>query len=90
MRFHRTLIRGGKLLASCGAVVANTNTARVAVTVTAPALPAFTLSGTPVSVVAGATGTSSLTPTPSNGFSGTVTLECDGRSSPGGANDAPT
>ena len=75
---------------SSGNLVANTNTAIVAVTVTAPAPPGLTLSGTPVSVVAGATGTSSLTITPTNGFSGSVTLECDGGSSPGGANDVPT
>jgi len=40
--------------------------------------PGFTLSSTPVSVVAGATGTSTLTITPTNGFSGTVALFCDG------------
>jgi hypothetical protein len=74
---------------SSGATVTNTNTAIVAVTVTAPAPPGLTLSGTPVSVVAGATGTSTLTITPTNGFSGTVTLECDGGSSPGGANNVP-
>jgi hypothetical protein len=52
--------------------------------------PGFTLSGTSVSVVAGATGTSTLTITPTNGFSGTVTLECDGGSYPGNASDLPT
>jgi hypothetical protein len=52
--------------------------------------PGFTLGGTSVSVVAGATGTSTLTITPTNGFSGTVTLECDGDGYPGGANDVPT
>jgi hypothetical protein len=52
--------------------------------------PGLTLSGTPVSVVAGATGTSTLTITPTNGFSGTVTLQCDGGSYPGSANDVPT
>jgi trimeric autotransporter adhesin len=52
--------------------------------------PGLTLSGTPVSVVAGATGTSSLTITPTNGFSGSVTLECASVSSPDGANDVPT
>jgi trimeric autotransporter adhesin len=52
--------------------------------------PGLTLSGTPVSVVAGATGTSTLTITPTNGFSGTVTLKCNGGSSQGGANDVPT
>jgi hypothetical protein len=51
--------------------------------------PGLTLSGTPVSVAAGATGTSTLTITPTNGFSGTVTLECN-FSYVGGANDVPT
>ena len=51
--------------------------------------PGLTLSGTPVSVVAGATGTSTLTITPTNGFSGTVTLECN-FSYAGGAIDVPT
>jgi hypothetical protein len=53
-------------------------------------LPGLTLSGTPVSVLAGATGTSTITIAPTNGFSGTVTLECDGVSSPVNANDVPT
>jgi len=74
---------------SSGNLIANTNTAIVAVTVTAPA-PGLTLSGTPVSVVAGATGTSTLTITPTNGFSGTVTLQCDGGSYPGNASEVPT
>jgi hypothetical protein len=52
--------------------------------------PGFTLSGTSVSVVAGATGTSTLTITPTNGFSGSVTLGCGGDGFPGGANDVPT
>jgi trimeric autotransporter adhesin len=52
--------------------------------------PGFTLSGTSVSVVAGATGTSTLTITPTNGFSGSVTLGCGGGGFPGGANDVPT
>jgi hypothetical protein len=52
--------------------------------------PGFTLGGTSVSVVAGATGTSTLTITPTNGFSGTVTLQCDGDSYSGNPNDAPT
>ena len=52
--------------------------------------PSITLSATPVSVVAGATGASTLTITPMNGFSGTVTLACDGVSMPGSANDVPT
>ena len=60
--------------------------AEVSLTVVPPGL---TLSGTPVSVLAGATGTSTLTITPTNGFSGTVILECN-FSSVGGANDVPT
>ena len=52
--------------------------------------PGLTLSGTPVSVVAGATGTSTLTTTPTNGFSGTVTVQCDGGSYPGSGSDVPT
>jgi hypothetical protein len=52
--------------------------------------PGLTLSGTAVSIVAGATGTSTLTITPTNGFSGSVTLECDGSGFSGGANDVPT
>jgi trimeric autotransporter adhesin len=52
--------------------------------------PGFTLSGTSVSVVAGATGTSTLTITPTNGFSGTVTLQCDGGGYPGDGSDVPT
>jgi hypothetical protein len=52
--------------------------------------PGFTLGGTSISVVAGATGTSTLTITPTNGFSGTVTLDCGGDGFPGGAIDLPT
>ena len=52
--------------------------------------PGLTLSGTPVSVVAGAAGTSTLTITPTNGFSGTVTLECYSVAFSGDAIDVPT
>jgi hypothetical protein len=52
--------------------------------------PGLTLSGTPVSVVAGASGTSTLTITSTNGFAGTLTLQCDGGSYPGSASDMPT
>jgi len=75
---------------SNGNVITNTNTARVAITVTAPT-PSFALTNTPVSIpTPGGSGTSTLTITPTNGFSGTVTLECDGGSSPVGASDMPT
>src|SRR6202453_2465356 len=52
--------------------------------------PGFTLGGTSVSIVAGATGTSTLTISPTNGFSGSVTLECGTSNSPVNANDVPT
>jgi trimeric autotransporter adhesin len=52
--------------------------------------PGLTPSGTAVSIVAGATGTSTLTITPTNGFSGSVTLECGTSNSPVNANDVPT
>ncbi len=61
--------------------------AEVSLTVVPPGL---TLSGTAVSIVAGATGTSTLTITPTNGFSGSVILECGTSSSPVNANDVPT
>ncbi len=48
------------------------------VTVTAAVTPSFTVSGTAVSVAPGATtgNTSTITVTPSNGFTGTVSLHC--------------
>jgi hypothetical protein len=52
--------------------------------------PGLTLSGTSVSVMAGATGTSTLTITPTNGYSGSLTLECGSVISPLNASDAPT
>jgi len=61
--------------------------AEVSLTVVPPGL---TLSGTAVSIVASATGTSTLTITPTNGFSGSVTLECGTSNSPVNANDVPT
>src|SRR5271155_3124377 len=76
---------------SSGNLIANTNTARVAVTVTGPA-PGFELTNTAVNIASpGASGTSTLTITP-NGFSGTVTLECYGSKIPPNANalDAPS
>jgi hypothetical protein len=72
---------------SRGVAMANTT---VAVTVTAPA-PSFALTNTTVSIATpGVSGTSTLTITPTNGFSGTVTIKCDGGSSPVGATDMPT
>jgi trimeric autotransporter adhesin len=52
--------------------------------------PSLTLNSTPVSVVAGVIGTSTLTITPTNGFTGSVTLDCYNDGYPGSANDAPT
>src|SRR5271170_4393167 len=76
---------------SSGNLIANTNTVRVAVTVTGPA-PGFELTNTAVNIASpGASGTSTLTITP-NGFSGTVTLECYGSRIPANANalEAPS
>src|SRR5271170_2112018 len=51
-------------------------TAYTSFTVTVNAPPAVTLSSTSVVVTAGATATSTLTITPTNGFTGTVTIQC--------------
>jgi trimeric autotransporter adhesin len=76
-----------KAIYSGAANYGGSTSAAVSLTV---APPSITLSATPVSVVAGSTGTSTLTITPMNGFSGTVTLACDGVSISGSANDVPT
>lgn len=62
------------------------------VTVTTPAPPSFTIGGTPVILVPGATtgNTSTITVTPSGGFTGAVTLTASITSGPSGAEDAPT
>jgi hypothetical protein len=52
--------------------------------------PGLSLSSTPVVVKAGANGISTITVTPTNGFSGTVALECDGNTLPDGTNPAPS
>jgi hypothetical protein len=69
-----------------------TETAAVALTVDAlGSSPAFTLSGLPVSIASpGSNGTSTITVTPSGGFTGTVALTCAVTSSPAGAVDLPT
>ena len=70
-----------------GAITASTT---VAVTVNAPIIPAITVSGTPVTITGpGATGTSTITLTPSGGLSGTVTLTCAVTVSPFGAISVP-
>jgi trimeric autotransporter adhesin len=74
---------------SSGNVVANTNTAIVAVTVTAPA-PSFALTNTTVSIASpGNSGTSTITITPSGGFTGSVALSCT-VTGPAAAVDLPT
>jgi uncharacterized membrane protein len=54
--------------------------AKTTVTLTISAAPSFTLAASPssVTIAEGATGTSTLTMTPQNGFSGTVTLAASG------------
>jgi len=56
-----------------------------------PTQPAqFALSGTAISIASGASGTSTITVTPSGGFTGTVSLACAIASSPAQAVDMPT
>jgi hypothetical protein len=63
----------------------------VSVTVTQGSVPPFTLAATPVTVAApGATTTSTITVTPSNGFTGAVYLSCVLASSPTLAVHPPT
>lgn len=58
---------------------------------TPTAAPGFALSGTAISISSpGANATSSITVTPSNGFTGTVALSCAITSSPTGAIDPPS
>ncbi|HKO10397.1 MAG TPA: Ig-like domain repeat protein [Acidobacteriaceae bacterium] len=68
-----------------------TGTASVSVTV-APATPAFSLAGTALSVARGATSgnTSTITLTPSGGFTGAVNLACTVTTSITNPNDPPT
>jgi hypothetical protein len=62
------------------------------VTVTQAPTPSFTLSGTAVTVLPGATtgNTSTVTLTPADGFTGAVTLSAAITASPTGAQDLPT
>jgi hypothetical protein len=57
-----------------------THTTSVSLTISAPATPNFSLSASPssVSVTQGGTATSTITETPSNGFTGSVTLSASG------------
>ncbi|MBV8673998.1 MAG: chitobiase/beta-hexosaminidase C-terminal domain-containing protein [Acidobacteriaceae bacterium] len=69
-----------------------TQTTSVALTVNgSTASPSFTLTATPVSIDSpGLSGTSTVTITPSGGFTGNVMLSCAVTSSPSGAADTPT
>ena len=62
------------------------------VTVTPPAQPSFTIAGTSVTLAPGATtgNTSSITVTPSGGFTGNIALTASITSSPAGGQDEPT
>ncbi len=67
------------------------NTGGASVTVTAAPIPSFALSGTAVTVAAGATAknTSTITVTPAGGFTGSVVLTASVASSPTGAQNPP-
>ena len=69
-----------------------TESTSVAITITTPTqTPNFALSGTAVSIASpGASATSTVTISPSGGFTGNVTLACAITSSPSGAIDPPT
>jgi len=71
---------------------AGSTSSPVSVTVTAASAPGLALAGTAVTVVAGATtgNTSTITVTPSGGFTGSVALTAAITSSPAGASSAPT
>ncbi|HEX3472995.1 MAG TPA: Ig-like domain repeat protein, partial [Silvibacterium sp.] len=65
--------------------------ASTSLTVTVNSAPAFALAATPVTLTSpGASGSSSLTVTPANLFTGTVNLVCAVLSAQGGAVSAPT
>jgi cellulose 1,4-beta-cellobiosidase len=55
-----------------------THTTTISLSVTAVQVPNFTLSGTSAAVTRGATGTSTITVTPSGGFAGSVALSASG------------
>jgi subtilase family serine protease len=67
-------------------------TTTVTVSVAVPAMPAFALAGTGVSIARGATSgnTSTITVTPMDGFTGSVTLSATITASPTGAQYLPT
>jgi len=64
-------------LSITGTSGSTTATASTTVLVTAAAVPGFTLAGSPINITSpGASGTSSITITPTNAFKGTVGLTC--------------
>ena len=84
---------GGYTVNVVGTAGTVTQTAHVALTITAPPPPNpnFALTNTAVSIASpGTSGTSTITVTPSGGFTGSVALSCAVTSSPSGATDVPT
>jgi hypothetical protein len=63
---------------------------QASVTVSGTSPPAFTVTGTPVTVTPGPIAISTITVTPSGGFTGSVALTAALTSSPGGAQSVPT
>jgi trimeric autotransporter adhesin len=69
--------------------VSGSLTATTAISVVVVPPPTFTLTGTAVTITSpGATGTSTISATPANGFTGTVALSCAVTSAPTGASTA--
>lgn len=85
-----TLYPGGP--PSCGIPCNLTASTTIALTVTAAQVPSFALSASPTSftVAAGNGGTSTITVTPSGGFTGSVTLTAAITAQPATAVDLPT
>jgi hypothetical protein len=77
---------------SASSAIFNKASGTADITVEAPPPPAFSVTASTVSVAPGATAgnTSSITITPSGGFTGNVALTASLTSSPAGAQDAPT
>jgi hypothetical protein len=69
---------------------ANYGAAASADVILAVVAPSVSLSSSPVSIVAGSTGTSTVTITPKNGFTGSLTLGCALSSYLAGSADLPT
>ncbi|MFZ1085604.1 MAG: Ig-like domain repeat protein [Terracidiphilus sp.] len=70
----------------------DTHAGTATIVITAPPAPSFSLSGASISIAPGATSgnTSTITVTPSGGFTGSVTLSASITSSPNGAQYLPT